>query len=91
AIWYDPNGNVGACGVPIQNSDFAVAVSPAHFQNGAACFHHLIVEYEGKNINATIEDLCPGCGVDEILLPEGAFAALAILNVGVIPVSWYFK
>ncbi|KAJ6489782.1 RlpA-like double-psi beta-barrel-protein domain-containing protein-containing protein [Mycena sanguinolenta] len=110
AIWYAPNGNVGACGAPIQNSDFAVALSSLHFENGEHCFQHLNVECwcfftqiivselgsngvsdNGKNIDVTVEDLCPGCGEDDIDLTMGAFAALADLSVGVIPVSWYFK
>ncbi|KAJ6479104.1 RlpA-like double-psi beta-barrel-protein domain-containing protein-containing protein [Mycena sanguinolenta] len=91
ATWYTPDGNVGACGAPMQNSDFIVALSSAHYKDGAHCWQHLNVEYNGKNIDVTIGDLCPGCGTDGIDLSEGAFAALADLGVGVIPVQWNFK
>jgi hypothetical protein len=30
ATWYTPNGNYGAYGAPMQNSDFVVALSSAH-------------------------------------------------------------
>ncbi|KAJ7917365.1 RlpA-like double-psi beta-barrel-protein domain-containing protein-containing protein [Mycena leptocephala] len=91
ATWYDPNGNVGACGAPMQNSDFIVALSSAHYHDGAHCWQHLDVEYNGKHIDVTIGDLCPGCGTEGIDLSQGAFAALADLNLGVIPVQWHFK
>ncbi|KAJ7244634.1 RlpA-like double-psi beta-barrel-protein domain-containing protein-containing protein [Mycena haematopus] len=91
ATWYTPDGNVGACGAPMQNSDFIVALSFAHYHDGAHCWHHLDVEYNGKHIDVTIGDLCPGCGTEGIDLSEGAFAALADLNIGVIPVQWHFK
>ncbi|KAF7340510.1 Riboflavin-aldehyde forming enzyme [Mycena sanguinolenta] len=91
ATWYTPDGNVGACGAPMQNSDFIVALSSAHYHDGAHCWQHLNVEYNGKNIDVTIGDLCPGCATEGIDLSEGAFAALADLSVGVIPVQWNFK
>ncbi|KAJ7312238.1 RlpA-like double-psi beta-barrel-protein domain-containing protein-containing protein, partial [Mycena albidolilacea] len=91
ATWYDPNGNYGACGAPMQNSDFIVALSSAHYHSGAHCWQHLDVEYNGHHIDVTIGDLCPGCGTDDIDLSEGAFAALASLGTGRIPVQWHFK
>jgi expansin (peptidoglycan-binding protein) len=45
----------------------------------------------GKHIDVTIEDLCVGCGTDSIDLSQGAFATLADLDVGVIPIQWNFK
>ncbi|KAF7365961.1 Riboflavin-aldehyde forming enzyme [Mycena venus] len=58
---------------------------------GAHCWQHLDVEYNGQHIDVTIGDLCPGCGTDDIDLSQGAFAALADLNLGRIPVQWHFK
>ena len=92
----------------MQNSDFIVALSSAHYKDGAHCWQHLNVECRcfssgskrnqfeivadnGKNIDVTIGDLCPGCATDGIDLSQGAFAALADLGVGVIPVQWNFK
>jgi expansin (peptidoglycan-binding protein) len=45
----------------------------------------------GKHIDVTIGDLCVGCGTDSIDLSQGAFATLADLDVGVIPIQWNFK
>ncbi|KAJ7838184.1 riboflavine-aldehyde-forming enzyme [Mycena olivaceomarginata] len=88
ATWYLPDG---ACGAPMQNSDFIVALSSAHYQSGAHCWQHLDIQYNGKHIDVTIGDLCVGCGTDSIDLSQGAFATLADLDVGVIPIQWNFK
>ncbi|KAJ7838230.1 RlpA-like double-psi beta-barrel-protein domain-containing protein-containing protein, partial [Mycena olivaceomarginata] len=84
ATWYASDGNVGACGAPMQNSDFIVALSSAYYHDGAHCWQHLDVEYNGQHIDVTIGDLCPD-------LSQGVFAALVDLDVGVLPVQWPFK
>ncbi|KAJ6496448.1 RlpA-like double-psi beta-barrel-protein domain-containing protein-containing protein [Mycena sanguinolenta] len=91
ATFYYPDGNVGACGAPMQNSDYIVALSSAHYHDGAHCWQHLNVEYNGINIDVTIGDLCPGCATEQIDLSSGAFSGLADLSLGVIPVVWNFK
>ncbi|KAJ6474199.1 RlpA-like double-psi beta-barrel-protein domain-containing protein-containing protein [Mycena sanguinolenta] len=91
ASFFVPDGNVGACGAPLQNWDFVVALPSAHYDNGAHCGQHINVEYNGKNINVTVGDLCPGGGTDDIDPSEGAFVALADLTLGFIPVQWNFK
>ncbi|KAJ7076748.1 RlpA-like double-psi beta-barrel-protein domain-containing protein-containing protein [Mycena belliarum] len=78
ATWYSPNGGFGACGQPIQNGDFAVALSSANYADN------------GKSINAVVRDLCPGCASNGIDLTQGAFSALANLDLGVIQVVWNF-
>jgi expansin (peptidoglycan-binding protein) len=45
----------------------------------------------GKHIDVTIGDLCVGCGTDSIDLSQGAFATLADLDVGVIPIQWNLR
>jgi hypothetical protein len=91
----------------MQNLDFIVALSSAHYHNGAHCWQHLDVECrclsinfqsephpvidDGHHIDVTIGDLCPGCGTDGIDLSEGAFAALAPLDTGRISIEWHFK
>ncbi|KAK0221143.1 riboflavine-aldehyde-forming enzyme [Armillaria nabsnona] len=73
ATWYTPNGGVGACGAPMQNSDHIVALSSNQYAGGAHCWKHIGMHYKGKVVDATIGDLCPGCGhtVDSTDKPMG--------------------
>ncbi|KAF7342644.1 Riboflavin-aldehyde forming enzyme [Mycena sanguinolenta] len=91
ATYYNPNGNYGACGARMQNSDFIVALSPAHYHNGAHCWQHLNVNYESKDIDVTIGDLCAECTTEGIRLSSGAFSALAPLSAEIISVVWNFE
>ncbi|KAJ6495008.1 hypothetical protein DFH09DRAFT_869580, partial [Mycena vulgaris] len=73
--WYDPDGNYGAYGAPMQNSNFIVALSSAPYHNA---------------LDVTIGDLCPGRGTEDLDLSQGAFADLADLDLGRIAVQWHF-
>ncbi|OSD04055.1 hypothetical protein PYCCODRAFT_1424314 [Trametes coccinea BRFM310] len=91
ATYYYPNGGYGACGAPLQNTDYIVALSADQYANGANCWRHIGVNYNGKFVDATIGDLCPGCAFGSIDLSPVAFEALASLDKGRIPVSWNFE
>ena len=41
ATYYYPNGGLGACGSPIQNTDYIVALSPDQYAGGANCYRHI--------------------------------------------------
>ncbi|KAJ7199359.1 RlpA-like double-psi beta-barrel-protein domain-containing protein-containing protein [Mycena pura] len=90
ATFFIPGGATGACGGAIQNSDFAVALSSANYAGGAHCGQDVTVQFNGKSIVVRVADLCPGCASNGIDLTEGAFAALADVNLGVIEVNWNF-
>ncbi|KAJ7924733.1 RlpA-like double-psi beta-barrel-protein domain-containing protein-containing protein [Mycena leptocephala] len=93
ATFYDPNGGFGACGVPLQNGGFTVALGPGHWDGGSHCGQTVNVQYQGQSIQVIVEDLCPGCqGANGIDLSEGAIAALDLNypNDGVISVVWCF-
>ncbi|KAK0488499.1 riboflavine-aldehyde-forming enzyme [Armillaria novae-zelandiae] len=91
ATWYTPNGGFGACGTPLQNSDHIVALSSGQYAGGTHCGKHIGVNYNGKFIDATIGDLCPGCGPNGIDLSSSAFQVLAPLGVGRIQVNWNYE
>ncbi|KAF7342601.1 hypothetical protein MSAN_02016800 [Mycena sanguinolenta] len=93
ATYYDPNGGFGACGTPLQNWDFIIALGTGHWDGGSHCGQAVNVQYQGNSIQVTVEDLCPGCqGANGIDLSEGAMAALDpnYINDGVISVVWSF-
>ncbi|KAK0457335.1 riboflavine-aldehyde-forming enzyme [Desarmillaria tabescens] len=91
ATWYTPNGNYGACGTKLQNSDNVVALSSAKYDAGAHCGKRIKVSYKGKSVDATVRDLCPGCGTNGIDLSSSAFQELAGLDVGRIQVTWNYE
>ncbi|RDX44878.1 barwin-like endoglucanase [Lentinus brumalis] len=90
ATYYLPNGGLGACGSPIQNSDFAVALSSSQYSGGSNCGRRISVQYQGKSVQATVRDLCPGCASGSIDLTSSAFQQLASLDAGRIQVTWNF-
>ncbi|KAI0645357.1 RlpA-like double-psi beta-barrel-protein domain-containing protein-containing protein [Trametes meyenii] len=90
ATFYNPNGGTGACGKPLQNSDLIVALSSAQYSGGSNCGRRIAVHYQGKSVDATVEDRCPGCGSGSIDLSPAAFQQLAPLSAGRIQVTWDF-
>ncbi|KAJ6455915.1 hypothetical protein C8R47DRAFT_1228080 [Mycena vitilis] len=70
ALFYSPNGTVGACGNAIQNKDFAVALDSAAFKNGASCGEKIVVTavIGGASIEAVVQDVCPECKPGDIKL-----------------------
>ncbi|KAJ7058346.1 hypothetical protein C8F01DRAFT_990529, partial [Mycena amicta] len=86
ATYYDPDGGFGACGSPLQNGDYIVALGAGHWDAGSHCD-------QGKSVQVVVQDLCPGCqGADGIDLSEGVMAALDANYIfdGVIEVVWGF-
>ncbi|EEC00018.1 hypothetical protein MPER_00143, partial [Moniliophthora perniciosa FA553] len=68
--WYQPNGNFGACGWKLSNSDMVVALPSGKYANGSKCRKHINVHYKSKSVNVVVADLCPGCGPNDVDLSE---------------------
>lgn len=69
---YLPNGGTGACGLPIANTDMVVALSRGTWgtsthdvmtgkSSNPWCGQKIKIDYNGKSIEATIQDMCPDC------------------------------
>ncbi|KAI0674960.1 RlpA-like double-psi beta-barrel-protein domain-containing protein-containing protein [Trametes maxima] len=91
ATYYYPNGGTGACGAPSQNTDLVVALSADQYAGGSNCWRHIGVHYQGKFVDATVVDLCPGCASGSIDLSPSAFERLAPLDAGRIHVTWNYE
>ncbi|KAI0745534.1 RlpA-like double-psi beta-barrel-protein domain-containing protein-containing protein [Earliella scabrosa] len=91
ATYYFPNGGIGACGAPSQNTDLVVALSPNQYAGGANCWRHIGVHYQGRFVDATVVDLCPSCPSGSIDLSPAAFTRLASVDAGRIQVSWDYE
>ncbi|KAJ6479594.1 hypothetical protein C8R45DRAFT_832531, partial [Mycena sanguinolenta] len=84
ATYYTPDGNLGACGWPIQTTDMAVAIGIDNWDGGSHCGATMTVTCEinvclsdeGTTIEVTIADQCPTCGTDGIDLTQGAIALI---------------
>ncbi|KAK7460919.1 DPBB1 domain-containing protein [Stygiomarasmius scandens] len=86
ATWFHPG--LGACGFINTDSDFVVAVSSQIFNSGL-CNRRMNANYQGRSVQVTVVDSCPGCGAGDIDLSPAAFSQLADLSVGRIqPVQW---
>ncbi|KAF8880825.1 hypothetical protein CPB84DRAFT_1965724 [Gymnopilus junonius] len=87
--FYNGDGKIGSCGVPVSNTGFTVALNPSQWSNGAHCFQLIIIEYNGKAVQAQITDQCPGCPFNGLALTPGLFQFFAPLSDGVISGSWF--
>lgn len=111
ATFYDPAGGYGACGQPIPNSAFAVALSSDQYQGGAHCGRQVVATCEhplpfiqpsysrtnemifldqGKSVQATVMDLCPGCHANSLDLTRVAFSQIANTDLGRINIQWRY-
>ncbi|KAK0185020.1 riboflavine-aldehyde-forming enzyme [Armillaria mellea] len=91
ATWYTPNGGLGACGAPIQNSEHIVALSSNQYVAGSSCGRRIRVNYKENFVVATVGDLCPGCGPNGLDLTSSAFETLTSLDDGRILVTWHYE
>ncbi|KAF9562855.1 hypothetical protein CPC08DRAFT_706368 [Agrocybe pediades] len=83
------NTGVGSCGARSVDADYVVALSSQE-RVGGHCYQHISITYQGRNIDATVVDTCPGCSQYSIDLSPAAFSALAPLNAGRIQVDWHY-
>jgi expansin (peptidoglycan-binding protein) len=65
-----------------------VAAGPDLYASGAGCGGYLAVTSGGRTIRVKIDNQCPECGPGHIDLSDEAFAALARLGRGLIPITY---
>lgn len=86
-IYDNDKGGFGACGTKLVDTDMIVALAQPAWgastydrMTGAAtnpwCGQKIKVEYEGRSVEATIMDMCPGCSGHDIDLSVAAWKAL---------------
>ncbi|KAF8882849.1 RlpA-like double-psi beta-barrel-protein domain-containing protein-containing protein [Infundibulicybe gibba] len=81
ATWY--RTGYGSCGGSNQDGDFIAALSTAEY-NGVLTAGNVLWSsvYEGRSVEVTIVDSCPGCGENGLDLSPAAFEALAPSGAG---------
>jgi expansin (peptidoglycan-binding protein) len=66
-----------------------VALSPPEYGGSAACGSYLQVTGPDGSVTAEVIDQCPECQAGHIDLSEQAFARIAPLSAGLVPVSYH--
>jgi len=79
----------GNCSYPGPPADgLFVALSPGEYASGAACGEYLDVTGPGGTVRVEVIDQCPECAAGHIDLSETAFARLAPLVKGIVPITY---
>ena len=66
-----------------------MALPPSEYGAAAACGSYLQVTGPDGSVTVEVVDQCPECQAGHIDLSEQAFARIAPLNAGLVPVSYH--
>jgi expansin (peptidoglycan-binding protein) len=90
ATHYVLQGGGGNCSYPGPPANqLFVALSPGEYASAAPCGSYLEVKGPNGSVRVKVIDQCPECKAGHIDLSEKAFAKLAPLVKGIIPVSYH--
>ena len=88
ATYYYADGS-GACSFdPSPNDLMVAAMNAVDYNNAFYCGAYLQVTGPDAIITLRIVDLCPGCNAGDLDLSQEAFAQIAPLYLGRVPISW---
>jgi expansin (peptidoglycan-binding protein) len=86
--YYDATG-AGACSFDATPDDLDVAAMDApEFDDAAVCGECVAITGPKGNLTVRVVDLCPECEKGHLDLSEEAFAKLADVSAGIVPVTW---
>ena len=80
-------GNCSYPGLPA--GQLYVALSPAEYGSAAACGSYVTVTGPHGSVTAEVVDQCPPCQAGHVNLGEPAFARIAPLAAGLVPVTYH--
>lgn len=88
ATYYDATG-AGACSFdPTPNDLMVAAMNNDEYDNASVCGEYLKVTGPKGTITIRIVDLCPECKAGHLDLSQEAFASIADLPQGIVPITW---
>ncbi len=88
ATYYDATG-AGACMFDASPNDLMVAAMNAEeYNNASYCGAYVHVTGPKGEVTVRIVDLCPECKAGHLDLSQEAFAKIADLYLGVVPITW---
>ena len=83
-------GGMGNCSYPSPPAgQLYVALPPSEYGGSAACGSYLQVTGPDGSVTVEVVDQCPECQAGHIDLSEQAFAKIAPLSAGLVPVSYH--
>ncbi|KAG8681567.1 hypothetical protein FRC11_000960 [Ceratobasidium sp. 423] len=88
ATYFAPG--LGACGGTNGPAEHIVALNVAQWDGGAHCWHHVMIQAYGKQVEAAIVDQCPGCSWGDLDMAPGLFTEFAPLDVGRFGITWWY-
>jgi expansin (peptidoglycan-binding protein) len=84
------SGGMGNCSYPSPPAgQLYVALSPSEYGGSAACGSYLQVSGPDGSVTVEVVDQCPECQAGHIDLSEQAFAKIAPLSAGLVPVTYH--
>ena len=84
------SGGMGNCSYPSPPAgQLYVALSPSEYGAAAACGSYLQVSGPDGSVTVEVVDQCPECQAGHIDLSEQAFAKIAPLSAGLVPVTYH--
>ena len=83
------SGGMGNCSYPSPPAgQLYVALPPSEYGSSAACGSYLQVNGPDGSVTVEVVDQCPECQAGHIDLSEQAFAKIAPLSAGLVPVTY---
>jgi expansin (peptidoglycan-binding protein) len=91
ATYYDFADGSGNCGYPATPDDLMVgAMNHPDYAGSAACGACVRIDGPDGTVDVRIVDRCPECPAGDIDLSPEAFARIAALEAGRVPIAWRY-
>jgi expansin (peptidoglycan-binding protein) len=88
ATYYAATGD-GACSFgPSPNDLNVAAMNQAEWDGSGVCGECVTITGPSGNVTVTIVDLCPDCETGQLDLSQQAFAEIADVSAGRVPITW---
>jgi expansin (peptidoglycan-binding protein) len=85
-------GGGGNCSFPKPDNIQTAAMNATDYDGSAACGGVIVVTNDdtGLSVTVRIDDQCPECAKGDVDLDQNAFAQIAEISKGRIPISWHY-
>lgn len=87
--FYSGGGN---CSLPVPGYILTAAMNASDYANSAACGGVIEITNtnNGRSVKVRVDDQCPECAPGNVDLSRDAFAQIADLATGLVPIRWHY-